>query len=107
MIERLESENLLQPLTFDHLGLANGFISENVCGTCMRFLYVYEDNGSISAACPQHGPIMPTGFVSKATAEYAEQHNRAGRLELRKPKKRRSEKTILSELGFDMEEPND
>ena len=98
--ERLTGENLIEPLIFEE-GEIDIFIRDNSCGFCGGHLFaMHAPDRKYTANCPEHGAVMEHTHTSNYRAEEAKQNNRVAKSELSQPEKPRSEKEILSELGF-------
>lgn len=98
--ERLTGENIIEPLTFEQSEI-DKFIQRHSCGLCGGHLFSkFAPDRKYTAHCPEHGAMMDHTHTSKYKAEQKEQNERAGKAELRQPRKPRSEKEILEELGF-------
>ena len=98
--ERIKGENIIDPVTFDE-GEIDIFIRDHACGFCGGHLFaMHAPDRRYTAHCPEHGVVMDHTHTSKYKAEEVKREIRVGKSELRQPKKPRSEKEILSELGF-------
>ena len=98
--ERIKGKNLLEPLTFDETEIGK-FIRDHSCGFCGGHLFaMHAPERKYTAHCPEHGAVMDHTHTTKYKAEQVKQDTRAAKRELREPRKPRSEKEILKELGF-------
>ncbi|MHC4413302.1 MAG: hypothetical protein ACYSW6_10115 [Planctomycetota bacterium] len=98
--ERLTGENIIEPLLFED-GEIDIFIRDKSCGFCAGHLFKkFAPDRKYTAHCPEHGVMYEHTHISKHKAERVEQDTRVGGIELREPKKKRTEQEILSDLGF-------
>ena len=98
--ERIKGENIINPLAFDE-GEIDLFIRDNSCAFCGGHLFaMHAADRKCTAHCPEHGAVYDHTHTTKYKAEEVKREMRVGKSELRQPEKPRSEKEILSELGF-------